>query len=83
MDVFSNPVILQYLKSLGPGSKACRDDGYMGRDDGYMGRGDGCMGLGDGCMGRDDGYMSWGDVYMGRDDRCVDSIYLALKRLQS
>ena len=29
MDVFCNPVTLQYLKSLDPGSKACRDDGYM------------------------------------------------------
>ena len=29
MDVFSNPVALQYLKSLDPGSKACRDDRYM------------------------------------------------------
>ena len=24
-----NPVTLQYLKSLDPGSKACRDDRYM------------------------------------------------------
>ena len=29
MDVFHNPVTLQYLKSLDPGSKACRDDRYM------------------------------------------------------
>ena len=29
MDVFHNPVTLQYLKSLNPGSKACRDDRYM------------------------------------------------------
>jgi hypothetical protein len=33
MDVFCNTVTLQYIKSLDPGSKACRDDGYMGRDD--------------------------------------------------
>ena len=30
MDVFCNPVTLQYFKSLDPGSKACRDDRYMG-----------------------------------------------------
>jgi hypothetical protein len=37
MDVFSNPVALPYLKSLDPGSKACRDDRYMAcRDDRYM-----------------------------------------------
>ena len=29
IDVFHNPVTLQYLKSLDPGSKACRDDRYM------------------------------------------------------
>jgi len=29
MDVFHNPVTLQYLKTLDPGSKACRDDRYM------------------------------------------------------
>ena len=29
MDIFHNPVTLQYLKSLDPGSKACRDDRYM------------------------------------------------------
>ena len=29
MDVFCNPVTLPYLKSLDPGSKACRDDRYM------------------------------------------------------
>jgi hypothetical protein len=29
MDVFHNPVTLGYLKSLDPGSKACRDDRYM------------------------------------------------------
>jgi len=28
MDVFSNPVTLQYLKTLDPGSKAYRDDRY-------------------------------------------------------
>jgi len=29
MDVFRNPVTLQYLKSLDPGSKTYRDDRYM------------------------------------------------------
>jgi len=29
MDVFRNPVTLKNLKSLDPGSKACRDDRYM------------------------------------------------------
>jgi len=29
MDVFCNPVTLQYLRSLDPGSKAYRDDRYM------------------------------------------------------
>jgi len=29
MDVFRNPVNLQYIKSLDPGSKAYRDDRYM------------------------------------------------------
>ncbi len=28
MDVFRNPVTLQYLKTLDPGSKAYRDDRY-------------------------------------------------------
>jgi hypothetical protein len=34
MDVFHNPLTLQYLKSLDPGSKACRDDSY--RDSIYL-----------------------------------------------